>query len=192
MNKHLTIAGSLALIFAANANAALVVDTGAPDNTGGFTVSDAQYLAGQVTFNQALTLNSIETYLKADLSTDVGAKFTIALYSDNNNHVGDAISSATAIFSGNGWNGVSALNWNLDAGTYWIGIEENNGENFLAVQNVVSPLAKTAYADFGNYATSANAIQFALRVDAVPETDTYAMLLAGLGIMGLVARRRNA
>jgi len=192
MNKYLTIAGSLALIFAANANAALVVDTGAPDNTGGFTVSDAQYLAGQVTFNQALTLNSIETYLNADLSTDVGAKFTIALYSDNNNHVGDAISSVTAIFSGNGWNGASALNWNLDAGTYWIGIEENNGENFLAVQNVVSPLAKTAYADSGNYATSANAIQFALRVDAVPEADTYAMLLAGLGIMGLVARRRNA
>ena len=34
--------------------------------------------------------------------------------------------------------------------------------------------------------------QFALSVTAVPEPETYAMLLAGLGIIGVVARRRTA
>ena len=29
-------------------------------------------------------------------------------------------------------------------------------------------------------------------VAAVPETETYAMLLAGLGVMGFVARRKSA
>ncbi|HEY3300703.1 MAG TPA: PEP-CTERM sorting domain-containing protein [Methylophilaceae bacterium] len=194
MNKYLTIAGSLALMFAVNANAALVVDTGTPDGTGArYVVSDANYLAGQVAFSQALTLNSIETYLKSDLNTAVGAKFTIALYSDNNNQVGDAISSTTATYTGDGWNGAFALNWNVDAGTYWIGIEGYNGGNYIATQKVSSPLANTAYADLTDLGSYTNyPIAFGLRVDAVPEADTYAMLLAGLGIMGVVARRRNA
>ena len=33
---------------------------------------------------------------------------------------------------------------------------------------------------------------YAFRVNAVPEPETYAMLLAGLGVMGAVARRRKA
>lgn len=194
MNKYLTIAGSLALMFAVNANAALVVDTGTPDNTGTrYVVSDANYLAGQVTLNQALTLNSIETYLKSDLSTPAGSKFTVALYSDNNNHVGDFISSATATYAADGWNGAYALNWNVGAGTYWVGIESYNGGNYLATQTVAAPLANTAFDDLTDLGVYTNAsIAFGLRIDAVPETDTYAMLLAGLGIMGLVARRRNA
>jgi hypothetical protein len=31
----------------------------------------------------------------------------------------------------------------------------------------------------------------AISVAAVPEPETYAMLLAGLGVMGFIARRRN-
>jgi hypothetical protein len=78
----------------------------------------------------------------------------------------------------------------VDAGTYWIGFEEYDFENFKAPISAPSALANTAFADAGRYTNYPMA--FGLRVDAVPENDTYAMLLAGLGIMGLVARRRNA
>ena len=36
-----------------------------------------------------------------------------------------------------------------------------------------------------------SAADFRFRVNAVPEPETYAMLLAGLGLMGMVARRRK-
>lgn len=190
MNKYLTIAGSLALMFAVNANAAFVVDTGTPDNKGfPYLLNHNQSLIGQVTFNQSLTLNSIEAYILTD-GSDSGATFAISLYSDNANTVGDLIKSKSATYLADGWNGASALNWSVDAGTYWIGIEEPDFENFTATQKVANPLAKTGFSDAGNYTYSL--IAFGLRVDAVPETDTYAMLLAGLGFMGLVARRRNA
>lgn len=40
--------------------------------------------------------------------------------------------------------------------------------------------------------SSSGVLSFTGATAAVPETDTYAMLLAGLGVMGLVARRRLA
>ncbi|MDP1658872.1 MAG: PEP-CTERM sorting domain-containing protein [Methylotenera sp.] len=52
-------------------------------------------------------------------------------------------------------------------------------------------------AGFSKYAYSAyvndgiNATNYVWRVAAVPEPETYAMMLAGLGLMGFVARRRK-
>lgn len=42
------------------------------------------------------------------------------------------------------------------------------------------------------YDTSAFVDNIKMNVSAVPEADTYAMLLAGLGLIGFVARRRKA
>jgi PEP-CTERM motif len=53
------------------------------------------------------------------------------------------------------------------AGSYW-----------LAVSGIASGSAGAAYAG-------------SISVTAVPEPETYAMLLAGLGLMGAIARRRN-
>ncbi len=47
--------------------------------------------------------------------------------------------------------------------------------------------------DFGNYPSAAKyGLDVQLSVTAVPEPETYAMLLAGLGLMGAIARRRKA
>jgi hypothetical protein len=42
------------------------------------------------------------------------------------------------------------------------------------------------------YNASSNAVLYSTQVAAVPELQTYAMLLAGLGVLGFVARRRKA
>jgi hypothetical protein len=44
----------------------------------------------------------------------------------------------------------------------------------------------------GNMRNRFTAAQHAVLLSAVPEADTYAMLLAGLGMIGFMARRRQA
>jgi len=68
------------------------------------------------------------------------------------------------------------------------------GLNFMRIDAGATGIAKsvyTTYAVAGNdvklYLDSANALHIA----AVPEPETYAMLMAGLGLMGAIARRRN-
>jgi hypothetical protein len=55
------------------------------------------------------------------------------------------------------------------------------------VPNAVYALEKDNNLAVKAWVDSANT----LHVAAVPEPETYAMLLAGLGLMGAVARRRN-
>ena len=43
-----------------------------------------------------------------------------------------------------------------------------------------------------NASLSLDAISFSVAVTAVPEPETYALMLAGLGLIGAVARRRKS
>ena len=43
-----------------------------------------------------------------------------------------------------------------------------------------------------NFTTSGAAVSLSQTVAAVPEPESYAMLLAGLGLMGAIAKRRKA
>ena len=69
------------------------------------------------------------------------------------------------------------------------------GLNFMRIDAGPLGIAKSTYTTYataaGNdvklYLDSANALHIA----AVPEPETYAMLMAGLGLMGAIARRRN-
>lgn len=177
------------------ANAAMVVDTGTPDNTSSLlSVNSAQYIAGQVSFAQSLTIDRIQVYLQADLGTGAGDTFSISLYSDQGNQVGTLIDGDTTLasFGADGWNGVSNLNWSVGAGTYWVAIEEQqDGINFIVPGQVTQPLLHTAFFDGASYQTTSTPLAFGLTVSAVPEADSYAMLLTGLGLLG-VARRRSA
>jgi hypothetical protein len=49
----------------------------------------------------------------------------------------------------------------------------------------------TAYDIAGNSASSTFRIETHLNVPEIPEPDTYAMMAAGLGLLGVAARRRR-
>ncbi|WP_342616648.1 PEP-CTERM sorting domain-containing protein [Rhodoferax sp. GW822-FHT02A01] len=201
MNK--TFAGSalLALLLSVNvAHAELAVNTGTPDNTGSqIAVDSADWLAGQVTFNQAYQVNSISAYL--DQLFPGGNDFSITLYSNTSaNKVGSQLYSSTATFTGTGWNGASNLNWTVDSGTYWIGLEvsDTQGSNLVAPQIATgTPLTRTAITSgngYDSHQSGASAYQFGLRVDVapVPEPTSVAMLLAGIGLIGVALKKRNS
>ena len=191
----ITTSLAILMLLAGQANAALIVDTGTPTQTSlGSILTANDYFAGQVTFSQASTINSIQTYLTLDVPSDFGANsFTVALYSNTlNDNVGSLINSFTATYSSTGWNGVSSMNEQVSAGKYWIAFEgDSSGASYIA-PNATNPLALTAFASSSAY--SIYPMSFALQVDAVaavPEADSYAMLTVGLGILGFMSRRRR-
>lgn len=72
-----------------------------------------------------------------------------------------------------------------------------SGLNFMRIDALATGVLKSTYttyavatSDVKVYLDSANALHIAA-VAAVPEPETYAMLMAGLGLMGAIARRRN-
>jgi len=92
-------------------------------------------------------------------------------------------------------NGAGLLNFS-NAGSFATN-SSATGLNFMridALATTVNPSTYTQYTDSGSdvkvYLDSANALHIAA-VAAVPEPETYAMLMAGLGLMGAIARRRN-
>ena len=62
----------------------------------------------------------------------------------------------------------------------------------ILTQGTSAPTASFIANSTGNNYTFTLATNGLLTVTAVPEADSYAMLLAGLGVLGLVARRRKA
>ncbi len=67
----------------------------------------------------------------------------------------------------------------------------NSGETSAVGSYAVSIATKT-FSGGSAASVSHDTASFAVAVTAVPEPETYAMLLAGLGLMGAVARRRRA
>jgi hypothetical protein len=204
MFKQSIISAALvALLTAGVAHAATVVDTGEPNYAAGSQVSldSSNWIAGQVTFNQSLQINGVQVYLDDLFGFGVGSNFNIALYNDIGNKIGSQLFTDKATYGSAGWNGLSGLNWAVDSGSYWVGIEidESYGSMLVAPQFVPSPLANTAFSSNGgsSYAYgnasgtgSISNLGFGLQIQAVPEPETYAMLLVGLGLMGLRARRK--
>ncbi len=191
-----SISLALLIFITGQANAALVVDTGTPTQSNlGSILTGNDYFAGQVAFSQNSTINSIQTYLTLDVPSDFALNsFTVALYSNTaTNTVGSLINSFTANYSSAGWNGVTNINEQVLAGKYWVAFEgDSSGATYIA-PNAPNPLALTAFAStsaYRNYPMS-----FALQVDAVaavPEAESYAMFLTGLGILAFMSRRRKA
>jgi len=193
----------VALLAAMQAHAELVVDTGTPSGPGFPLVLDGNdWLAGQVSFSQALTINSIKGWLNDGIDGLGNETFTVALYADAANSVGGLLQSTTGQFLTTqgvaDWNGASGLNWSVGPGKYWVAFEVQGSDSFGGDAPIAapSPLARYAFND-GSYLGyhAMNGLPIGIQIDAtiaaVPEPATTGMLLAGLGLVAGIARRRK-
>lgn len=125
-------------------------------------------------------VNSKGTHVSADDGTAVTVASDLAAYAGATTYAGN--------FGGKGYANSGSLD---DALNMWVFGQTNTGATSSAAGkfgqlmdatgNAVS--AKVYMADDGLYH---------LQISAVPEPETYAMLLAGLGLIGAAARRRRA
>ena len=188
---------------------AYIVDTGEPDPIAGIYVfHPSNYFAGRFTLAQPHRITGMEAFL--DNFEGGSGDVAVGIFADDGNLPGSELFSSSFFFptaSGFGWYGVSGLDWTLAAGTYWAGFIPVQGATFETTvfggAPVEAPMPMDAYVagSFGGWfhpaPPPAGTPDYlpAVRIDgvmlAVPEPETYALLLAGLGLLGFAARRRR-
>ena len=190
------------LALAPCAQAAAVVDTGAPDgNAVGALAFDAfDWVAGQVSFSQAAQIDAIQGHI---LGGTAGETFDVSLFSaDGSAGPGTLLYTTTATFGADGWNGVAGLGgWNVAAGSYWIEFEIQ-GDDSLGSSSVTGalfdtgaphPLATTAFTGDAGFSYADSPLSFGLRVSTVPWPSPVSLMLAGVALLSTLrlARRRR-
>lgn len=191
----------------AHAQSFNLVQTSTPTGgaIGANSLSDTAWLAERFETTGNVRIDSVMAYLLSDdASGDLGKSFTLALYADINNLPSldfnatnnGKLFQASATYNGDGWNGLSQLNWQLGAGKYWLAVEAGSGPNdagWLLAPVGTQPSTNVALWSGGqHYAAIGSSDTFGLAIVAtpVPEPTGLALMLGGLGVVSLVARRR--
>lgn len=195
--KLLNIA--VGLVLANGASAGMIVDSGPGRDAGGINVDSSQWLAQEFTLNQSYELHSIQGWI----GNYVPGEVTLVLYENDSQGLTNPFFSAKFSFDErlNNWHGVDGLALTLNAGTYWAAFEVLGASTFRGYMGgeSVYQVGKYAYTRDGGVHWSQQSNQgLGIRIDGdvsavstVPETESYSMLLVGLGLIGEVARRRK-
>jgi hypothetical protein len=203
MRKFMVLlcAVSLAICMAANANAALVVDTGPPANKWGTCYvgggQTSQWLAGQFTITQGHDIYAMQGYLSVNVADYVLA----TIYSDNQGLPGTALFSKTFMSqSANfyGWQGTSGYAGHLDEGTYWIAFSEAPGSLFqggMGASDLTSPVMAAEALNYNQtgwwLVPQDSGLGVYARIYDTPVPLPGAFWLLGSGLAGLAAARRR-
>jgi len=175
MIKIKALAGALVMTGAAFlSQGAMAADVSNPDTALDLT-SGADYVGHMITGNHA-----------GDTFTD---KYTFTL-TGSSTVVGDLLS-----YTGNAKNGLDITNLALygTSGLLLTGTQVSTGATDIWQLSSATLGAGDYYLAVSGSAVSKSAGSYSLGVTVtpVPEPETYAMLLGGLGLMGVVARRRK-
>lgn len=180
-----------ALVFCGAAWAEVIVDTGEPTVSGvGWTLCSDQFLAGEIALGQEYNISGIEVFCFATESAEV----TLSIYGDGGGVPDMAslfYSMTFPVFDGAcGWSGADDLEWDLNAGTYWVAFETADALAG-APWGVPYPLSAYAWATGGTW-NGPVADNWGLRIQGspvdivVPEPAT--LTLCALGLAGFAGR----
>ena len=175
--------------------------------TGVFAGSWANYTNGQnfadsVRFTNDTFVDGLNYFTDFDLSSKTSAyAFHLKILSDNSGTPGSVLFQSDLGFTSFGTTNNARIKVATFSfapqlfaanATYWVGL---SGNGFEAAQVSVQMPQDGKMAQFSGSAYSHMAgvgdQMFQLTAAPVPEPETYAMLLAGLGLLGAVAKRRK-
>jgi len=192
--RGFVIAGVLAAsCAAAQAHAEVLLDTFGPGNStiglnlGVFNNGQGGYFSQAVAFStpSTVTVDAILAAIKGTGSANFGIMGDAAGLPSNSFLYSVVLNDPVANVS------LTGLGWTLGAGTYWLAAVANPGFSG-GWDTALRPGRPATDAAFDIPGWSLSTVNPAARITtAVPEPETYTMLLAGLGLLGFLARRRN-
>lgn len=126
---------------------------------------------------------SLSQVLSATLAANTTYTLSVDLLNRNDGYPN--VSSTLELYAGNNLLSSSVVTGGLAGKSFVQSLTFSMGASgsYLGQNLMISLTSKGAQSDWDNVKLTA--------VTAVPEPETYAMLLAGLGLMGGIARRRN-
>ena len=179
-----------------------LVDTGPGTTSSSYALRSTQWLSGEFTITEPVTIETLEGWIHAERAQDVGRLLTATVYTDGGTVPGSELYSAAFAIEGTepDWCGPSGLSWQLAPGTYWASFEGRPGqENSWGRMSydVPDPLDLYAYTHQGSWMGNQHS-DFGVRINgptatdpnAIPEPMTMlAVALSAAGLGGYVRRR---
>ena len=211
MRKRYSILVVVAL-FSGSASAGVLWDNGiVPNGVGGRAISGPSFpdirVADDVTFLGSVQINDFHANVAEDAGWTDGGMLTLNVYADTGNGPGDLVDSRTGEFTkmdtGDDYFGrddydywLEGIDIALGAGTYWVGIRNDNGGGAGTNYWMYSDGGRDGPGTSGYYVSlnagdtwePTNRGQIAFVVTGVPEPSTS--LLLGIGGLVLLRRRR--
>jgi hypothetical protein len=182
-----------------NASATMIVDTGTPDGSWGWSFYRSQYFGAQFTVSEATVINSIEGYFSNDGAAGL---VTFALHANGSTPGAILFSEDLSVASGTslGWQGLSSLNWNIAAGTYWVSFLPDVNINGIMPGFAPNPLdvyvqGNGSYNWYNLGDDYFDYLGIGVRIDgtqanSVPDDGSILAVWVAAGILGIASRRR--
>lgn len=185
---------SSVLSTSAHAGSISIVDTG-PGTGTAWTLHSNQWLAAEFTTSE----NYVLTDIFGSIFADIGGDLNISLYNGDEDIPGlklfstsVSIPKSTAPYT-DPWQGASNLDWLVDAGTYWVAFEPEEGFSGVMPGSSRNALINEASHSFGAWGAS-NGLNIGVQIygDSVSEVPIPgAVFLFGSALFGFIGTRRK-